>query len=197
MKENTNKKALLLQTLRRHLVMTSKELRPFISQRITLKRMSEAGEILALGSGYYGSIELDPFVASVLAASKYYSDVVISNLTALSIYNLSDETISKVDIDIERGRSIRNRLVNAHRVPKSRLIGIVKQNFQGLEIFIYDIERSLAEAYLIDPSGPLFYKALKRYLKKKKPDIDKIQLYDKVLKTKVLNHLAQELADGK
>ncbi len=192
----TNKK-LLIETLGNELVMSAGELEPYVSQTSVLGRLADQGEIFALGSGYYSTIKLDPFISSVLAVSKYFPNAVISNITALSIYELTDEAIHKIDVDIPRATSIRNKLVNAHRVPDHRLVGITEMHYHSHVIRIYDMERSLSDAYLRSKAGPLFYKALKRYLKLKdrKPNIDKLRFYDEKLGTKVVFHLAQELAD--
>jgi hypothetical protein len=58
-----------------------------------------------------------------------------------------------------------------------------------------DIERKLAEAYLLDPGGPDFFKALKRYNKQAGVKSDQIAHYDKIKKMKLLLHLQQEFAN--
>ena len=120
----------------------------------------------------------------------------ISGLTSLVIHELSDESLDRVDVDMPRGTSIRNRLLNVHRVTVRNLIGIDKMDFHNQKIRIYDVERSLCESYRLDPSGPIFYKALKRYIKKYPPKPEQIAKYDRILKTHVLKHLQQELADA-
>ncbi len=129
----------------------------------------------------------------VLVTSRYYPNTVISNLTALVIHKLSDESLDRIDVDIDRSQTLRNRLLKVHRVSGSRKIGVSKMKFMGELIRVYDLERTLCEAYRMDPSGDLFFKAVKRYLKRYKPDFNKIDKYDQKLKTKVLTHLRQEL----
>ena len=186
----------VLRALEKHKIMTLSELKKFGASGIKLRRMAETGQIVAVGSGIYAAPSLDPFVAAVLATSKYYPESVISGLTALQIHGLAQEYIDKVDVDIPRETSIRNKLLKAHRVPSSRLIGIARLKYEGSQITIYDIDRTLCEAYRLDPSGPLFFKALKRYIKLGKINSDRIHQYDKAVKTKVLSHLRQELADA-
>lgn len=193
--ETKTRKSKLLETLKHKKVLSSKELEKYVAGRTILRRMVEAGEIQSIGSGYYATNALDPFVAATLVVTKYYPKAVISNYTALVIHKLSDEIIEKIDVDIERNKSIRNNLLSVHRVPAKRSMGITKLPYHNETIRIYDKERTIAEAYLID-SGATFYKALKRYLKSQEPDIDKIQKYDRRLKTKVLERLRQELADA-
>jgi hypothetical protein len=121
---------------------------------------------------------------------------VISGFTALQIHGFGQEFIEKVDVDVPRETSIRNKMLQVHRVPKARLVGVTELRYEGATIRIYDRERTLCEAYLLDPAGPMFFKALKRYVAQGKVDPAKIQQYDQAAKTKVLSHLRQEIADA-
>lgn len=190
------KRDLILLELKKHRVLKLSELKPLGASAVKLRRMTDAGLVLSVGSGIYAAASLDPFVAAVLATAKYYPRAVISGLTALQIHGFAQEYVDQVDVDVPRETSIRNKLLKVRRVPKSRLIGITRLKYHGGLIQVYDRERSLCEAYRIDPSGPLFFKALKRYLKSGKPDADRILEYDRSAKTSVLSHLRQELADG-
>lgn len=187
-------KSKVLAALKKNKVMRTAELAKLTSHRSMLRRIADAGDLFHIGAGIYAHSSIDPFLAAIVAAKKYYPKAVLSNLTALVIHRLSDERIDRVDIDIERGSSIKNKVFNVHRVPGKRLIGVTNLQHQGFTIRIYDRERSLCEAYRIDPQGTIFFKALKRYLKNGQPDIDKIARYDRTLKTDVLSHLRQELA---
>lgn len=189
----------LSEILAQKKVMRSQELEKILGSRIAIKRQVELGNLYPLGSGLYSSPSLDPFTAAILAASKYYPKAIISNLTALVIHQMSDESLNQTDVDIEKSLSIRNRFLNVHRVSKKKMVGVIKMIFQGNEIQIYNRNRSLCEAYKIDPRGPLFFKALKRYLKSKTPDakdLAEIATFDSVLNTDTLTYLQQGLADG-
>ena len=177
-------------------VLSSSELVAILGSRVAVQRRVEAGGILPLGSGIYSSPSLDPLTAALIATTRYYPIAVISNLTALVVHQLSDEAIEKVDVDIDKSRDLKNRLLKVHRVSKKKLIGISTLKYRGHEIRVYDRERSLCDAYLVDPAGPIFFKALKRYIARAKTDTDLLKRYDKVLKTNVLLHVQQELADG-
>lgn len=195
-RRKANGLAAVLKALKRHKVLAAQELEKHVSSRLALRRLADTGQISSLGNGLYASPALDPFVASVVAVARYYPDTVVSGLTAMVIHELSEERIDRIDVDVERGRSIRNKMVNCHRVPKSRLIGIVTMKYRNEPIRVYDKERTLCEAYRLDPGGPLFFKALKRYLRQQRPNTDRLQEYDRKLKTKVIGHLQQELADA-
>ena len=186
----------LIEALERNKLMTYAELAAKGASGIKLRRMLNAGLIASVGSGIYASTGLDPFVAAILATAKYYPEAIISGPTALQIHKLGQEYIDKVDVDISRGTSIRNKMLRVHRVPDRRLVGATELKFQGSKIRIYDVERTLCEAYRLDPAGPLFLKALKRYVAAGKVNASQIQKYDQALKTHVLMHLQQELADA-
>jgi predicted transcriptional regulator of viral defense system len=185
----------VLSHLKRELVLRASELTELSLTRTQIRRLVEEGIIIEVGAGFYAHPSLDPFVASVIAVAKHYPEGVISNRTALVIHELSDERVDRIDIDIPRSRSIRNRLVHQHRVSDAKLVGDSRIEFHGQNIRILDRERSLSEAYLIDPNGLIFIKAVKRYLSKGSPLIDKIAQYDALLKTSVLRAVAQEMAD--
>ncbi len=185
----------ILMELKKHRVLKLSELKRLGASAVKLRRMTDAGLVLSVGSGIYATPSLDPFVAAALATAKYYPRAVISGLTALQIHGLAQEYVDKVDVDVPRETSLRNRLLKVHRVPKGRLVGITKLKHHGGVIQIYDRERSLCEAFRIDPSGPIFFRALKRYIKSGKPNADRILEYDRAVKTDVLAHLRQELAD--
>lgn len=197
-KKSSSNREKLLSHLSRKQVLSAEELSKFISGRVILRRMVDGGEIISLGAGLYSTIQIDPFTAAVIAVARYYSNVTISNFTAMFIHGLSDEPVQKIDVDIDRTTSLKNSLMQVHRVVKTKIIGIKVFEFNGEKIRIYDLERTLAEAFMLDPGGPIFFKALKRYLKLKmgKPNSEQILKYDKVLSTKVLHHIMQELASA-
>lgn len=177
-------------------VLRSKELESILGSRMAVKRKAEAGELQSLGSGIYASASLDPMQAAVIAVTKYFPKAVISGRTALFLHQLSDHAVDRVDVDISTETSIRNQILNVHRVAARRKKGISELKIKGFSVRVYDLERTLCEAYRLDPAGPDFFKALKRYLSRQNPDSEKIALYDKAAGTKVLVHVMQELADG-
>lgn len=196
MKDEIYGKQAALKVLKRSLIMKAGELSAYIANRTQLRRLAQSGDIIEIGAGYYAHPSVDPFVGAVLATTKAFPDAIISNVTALVIHGLSDERIDRIDVDVPRGRSIRNKLVRAHRVPARHLIGAVSHKFHGQRIQIYSRERALCEAYSIDPGGAIFFKALKRYVRAGEVNPDPLAAFDEVLGTAALTALSQELADG-
>jgi predicted transcriptional regulator of viral defense system len=182
--------------LPKEFVLRSKDLEAYFGSRVAIKRSAESGALQSVGSGIYASPSLDPFIASAIAVTKFFPRAVISNRTALYFHKLSDFAVERIDVDILNDTKISNRLLHVHRVANSKLVGITKISLAGHLIKIYDLERTLCEAYRLDPAGPDFFKALKRYLKHHEPNSNKIKKYDKALGTNVLVHVMQELADG-
>jgi len=185
-----------LKKLKSKKVMRASELAPYVSTRTQLRRMVASGELIALGSGLYAHPSMDPFTASLIATARYYPNAVISNITALVIHGLSDERVDRIDIDIPRNSSIRNQLICAHRVSDHNITGAILMNYHGQKIRIYCKERTLCDAYRIDPDGPLFLKAMKRYVKAGQVDAGRIAKYDNAISTDVFRSLRQELADN-
>lgn len=186
----------LLSVIEQKGVMKAAELEPFVSSRAQIRRYVETGILISLGAGFYAHPSFDPFAASVLAAALHFPKAVISNITALVIHGFSDERGDRVDVDIPRNASIRNQLIRAHRVAEDTMVGAVLYEFHGHRIRIYCRERALCAAYRIDPDGPLFFKALKRYVAGGGGDAQAIAGFDRALQTQVMRSLMQELADG-
>jgi predicted transcriptional regulator of viral defense system len=163
---------------------------------VAIQREAKNGRIQSLGSGLYASPSLDPMKAAVSAVAKYYPQAVISGRTALFLHKLSDHAVEKIEVDIPQSTSLANKLLKAYRVAKSRLTGISRIDVEGYPVKISNLERALCEAYRLDPAGPEFFTALKRYMNQKTPYAKRIKEYDKALGTKVLVHVMQELADA-
>lgn len=176
-------------------VFSSAGLSKALGNRTAIKRAVDSHLFVALGAGFYSTPDLDPSVAQILVVARFYPAGVISGLSALIVHGLSDEKIDRVTVDMPKDKPIRNRILTARRVTKSRFVGIEKRDYYGASIRIYDVERSLCDAYRVDRAA-LFFKALKRYMKAYRPQFEKIAKYDKVLGTKVLRSVQQELANG-
>ncbi|MBC7531837.1 MAG: hypothetical protein H7318_09680 [Oligoflexus sp.] len=185
-----------LKKLATRKVMRASELTPYISTRTQIRRMVEAGQIVYLGTGIYSHPSIDPFAASIIAIARYYPNAIISNITALVVHELTDERVDRIDVDIPRNSSIRNKLISAHRVPEKNILGMIRLPYHGQKIRIYCKERALCDAYRIDPEGPLFLKSMKRYVKAGNVDPDRIAKYDMLLSTNALRAFRQEIADG-
>jgi hypothetical protein len=185
----------VLKKLKSSGVVKASELSVF-TNRVQLRRYVDDGLIQSIGYGFYADPSLDPFEACLLVVAKYYPKAVVSNRTALSVYKLTDERIDQIDVDIPNTTSIRNSLLRVHRISKGLMVGVVRLDIRGHTIRIYSRERALCDIYNADPDGPIFYKAIKRYVKAGEVDSVTIAKFDRKFKTSVLKALSQELADG-
>jgi predicted transcriptional regulator of viral defense system len=189
-------KDLLPKNLRYRTIFSAQELIGVLGHRTAIQRFTEEGKLIPLGAGYYSTPKIDPMSAQIHVVGRFYPQAVISGLSALFIHGLSDEMPAKITVDIPKSTRLRNRLTEAKRVADSRLIGIIKMKYRGEKIKVYDVERSLCDAYRVD-RGATFYKALKLYVESYEPNPEKIAIYDMKLGTRVLVALQQELADAR
>ncbi len=185
----------MLKLIKGKQVYSSHELVGLLGNRTAIQRMVKADQLMSLGSGYYSTFNIEPGVAQIHVVAQYFPKAVLSGITALGIHGLSDERLDKVTVDIPLETTLANRFLSVRRVARSRLMGIIQMDYFGKNIRIYDRERALCDAYRIDRTA-LFFKALKRYIKQGLKNSEHIARYDKVLGTKVMRALQQELADG-
>ena len=188
---NTKK---LISYLKQKKVAKANELTKIVGNKMALLRLSDIGVIQNVSRGYYSLPSIDILNAQLIVISKYYRDAIISGLTAAYLYELTDESVNKIEVDIPNKKNIQNSSLKVRRIDKKRIIGVIRKKIEGENIKIYDIERTLVDIYLKYP-GHIFYKALKRYIKKYKPNSNLIRKYDEILRTNVLKSLMQELAD--
>jgi hypothetical protein len=176
-------------------VFSSRQLVKLLGHRMAIQRLVESDRLMPLGRGFYTTPKLDPSVAQIHVVARFYPRAVISGISALIIHKLSDEKLDRATVDLPKETKLANQLLDVRRVAKSRLVGVTRMEYFGESIRIYEVERSLCDAYRID-RGALFFKALKRYIQHYRPNAKKIARYDKALGTKVLPALQQELANA-
>jgi len=180
--------------LNKHVVAKTSELQKIAKSRMSIIRLAEAGLIQSPMRGYYCLPKVDPFTASLVIVSKYYKHAVISGISAAKFYGLTDESINKIDVDVLTSFNIQNSFLKVKRIGKNRFIGIKEVTLLKNKIKIYDEERTLVDLRL-KYSSAIFYKSLKRYIKKGHVGFDKIKKYDQILSTTVITSIMQELAD--
>ncbi len=177
-------------------VFRTRDLEKKCGSRAKVLEFVEAYGFSRLTHGMYASPNLDPYAAQIIAASKFYPKVVISGTSALIVHKLTDEHPELIDVDIPRQSSIRNQLLRAHRVSGAKLIGVETVDYFSEKIKVYNIERSLCDAYLKEGESAVFFKALKRYVRLERNKSALIQKFDAQLGSEVLRCLRQELANG-
>lgn len=180
-------------------VIKASEAMKLISDRKELTRMHENGDILYLGSGLYSSLSISSEMAALMATSKYYPQAVISRSTALRIHGLGEERINKVHVDIANDTSIRNELMEVHRVSPKYMTEIVVIDYQGIRLKVYSEARCLYEALKEYGYTAEYFKAIKRYVarhkKSKSIDSKLIEKLDLLFNQNVASSIAQEVSD--
>lgn len=179
----------LSQILQTQQVLSSGDASKVIGQKRNLKLLVENGKLQSLGRGYYFTAGLERWEALVLLVAKYFPTAVIAGKAALKLHGLYPSDPAEVEVHISRTTNQKNSLLKFSRVSDSRLVGITKIKFYGMEVRVYDPERSLAELYLNKSSRKLAKDALQAYLQKPKIDLDKVRGYDAQLKLEVMNQL--------
>lgn len=110
-------------------------------------------------------------------ACTLYPDAVICGVSALVHYDLTDEIERKIWLAFPQEHRVSNR---EYRIvyPKgvSYSLGIVRQPVKNREVRIYDMEKTVVDAFKYLPADTA-YKILREYLKLKKKDIGKLLNY--------------------
>lgn len=163
-----------------------------------LSRMVAKGEISTTERGIYTtSLDwlTDP-LKKYLPACTLYPKAVISGISALSYYDLTDEEERKIWINIPIDQVVKNPHYQAIRVlGLSYSLGIQTFTFGKRKVRIYDVEKAVIDAFKYLPEE-VAYKALKGYLKRKDKKIRKLcedaQRLKKPLEDKVRFFMAEE-----
>lgn len=158
--------------LKKHLVISLEDATKILGNDKAVYRLCEKGKLAKVepkGLGFFSLVGLEEGTAHFAIVSKYYSNCVISGKTALSLYDLSLDYISKIDVDIPNVTNLSNDLLNVHRVVESKISHVVKGKFEDkgipFNIKIYSVERTLFEAHKYYRGSDSYFYALKQYSK--------------------------------
>lgn len=121
------------------------------------------------GLGIFTLPEVEEGTAHFAAIKKFYPQCIISGKTALSLYDLSLDYISKIDVDIPNTTNLANELLSVHRVVESKINYVIERDFENkgipFKVKIYSPERCLFEAYKYYKGLDSYFYALKQYKK--------------------------------
>lgn len=192
------KKDKILKIIDKNLFITTVEARRLGIGAMTLSRMLAKEELFSTERGVYTTtLEwlTDP-LKKYLTACTLYPEAVISGISALTYYDLTDEEERKVWITIPVNQVVRN---SKYRAVRSQghcySLGIQTFKFGKRRVKIYNIEKTVVDAFKYQPEE-VAYKALKGYLKRKGKNVSKLCQYaatlGKPLEDKVRFFLAEE-----
>lgn len=149
-----------------------------------LSRMVAKGELFAPERGVYtASLEwLTAPLNKYLPACAMYPDAVISGVSALTYYDLTDEEERKIWITVPANQVVKNRHYRAIRSQGIWYsLGINTFSFGKRVVRIYDSEKTVIDAFKYQTEETA-YKALKSYLRRKDNDTGKLGDYMRQLK---------------
>lgn len=193
-----SQKEKILQWIDKNLFITISEAKAHGMSPMTLSRMVAQEELFTTERGVYTSAFewlTDP-LKKYLPACTLYPYAVISGISALTYYHLTDEEERKIGITIPIHRAIKNP---RYRVVRSQglwySLGIQVYEWGCRTLRIYDIEKTVMDACKYQPEE-VAYKALKGYLRRKDKDLSKLvsyaQLLGKPIEDKVRFFLSDE-----
>ncbi len=185
----------ILIYFKKHKIAKTSELISLLGNKMAIIRLANEGVLQQIARGYYTLPKFDIFSGLLILIAKYYTHGIVSGLMAAKYYDITDESIDRIDVDIVYPHNIRNDLLKVKRIQPKRLVGVKKVTIKGYSVKIYNLERTLIDVYLKYERG-IFYKVLKRAQAKYSINVDAIKRYDAVLKTTILHNIMQELADA-
>jgi len=155
---------------------------------VTIKRMVDRGE---LDREYPGFFTLPgQFADELLIAQKKYERGIISHITALDLYDLTDMIPRKIDMTVPYGYHVSEKGLTEFAVdlhftkPEYYSVGRTKvRSRYGNTLVAYDVERTLCDIwnpwYIVEDE--IRIKAIKAYMKSDKRDLRKLNEYRNIL----------------
>ena len=156
----------------------------------TITRMVNNGELEREYPGYFTLP--GHFSDELLIAQKQYQRGIISHVSALDLYDLTDNIPKKIDLTVPRGYNVpKDRLANFAielHFTKSEWYELGKTTYNsrfGNEIVIYDRERTLCDIWnpWTQLDAEVRYKALQRYMVSDERNIRKLNEYRSIFPT--------------
>lgn len=128
-------------------------------------------------------------------ACTLYPDAVVCGVSALTYYDLTDEEERKIWLAFPQSHRVVNqeyRLI--YPQGPSYSLGIVRHKVGNREVRIYDLEKTVVDAFKFLPID-VAHKALKGYMKLKKKDYNKLAQYAKQMRKPLDDELTLLLSD--
>lgn len=155
---------------------------------VTIKRMVDRGE---LDREYPGFFTLPgQFADELLIAQKKYERGIISHITALDLYDLTDMIPRKIDMTVPYGYHVSEKGLTEFTVdlhftkPEYYSVGRteVKSRY-GNTLAAYDVERTLCDIWnpWYKVTDEIRIKAIKYYMNSKERNLIKLRMYQRIL----------------
>lgn len=187
----------VIKLLDKRIFFTTEEAKKKGIHEMLLSRMVKQGELYRTERGVYAkNFEwlTDP-LKKYLPACTLYPKAVISGISALSYYDLTDEEERKIWVTVPISQVIRNPRYQITRATGSAYsLGIQRFKLGSRVVRLYNAEKTVVDAFKYQAEEVAF-KALKAYLKWKKKDIRKLCDYAKRLRKPLDEQVRLLLAD--
>lgn len=177
----------LLRFIEKNQFITVQEAKEHGLSPMMLSRMVAEENLFTTERGVYtASLDwiADP-IQKYLPACALYPDAIISGISALTYYDLTDEEERKIWITIPSQQIVRSSRYQTTRAQGLWYsLGIKKFTFGKRAVRIYDLEKTVIDALKYQPEE-VAYKVLKTYLKRKDKNLRKFGEYGEKLKKPV------------
>lgn len=188
----------LREFLRRNTFITLSEGKKIGISPMTLSRLTAREELFRIQHGVYTDDMAwltDPLKKYTVACALYPA-AVICGVSSLTYYDLTDEEECQVWISLPASKTIHNpryRIIRPSGIAYT--LGIQKHFFGKREVRIYDLEKTIVDAFKYH-TEEVALKALKGYLKRKDKNIRKLSDYAGRLKKPLDHVLTILMAEG-
>src|SRR3989338_3127073 len=179
-----DKKEELMKFLDDHTIVTVGEGRKLGINPMMLSRLTANGMIYRVEHGVY-TRQMDwltDHLKKYIVACTLYPSAVICGVSALTYYDLTDEEERQVWIALPAPKIIHNpryRVIRPSGIAYT--LGVEKHSFGKRTVRIYDLEKTVVDSFKYH-TEEVALKALKRYLKMKNRNIEKLCDYARRLK---------------
>ncbi|OGR53397.1 MAG: hypothetical protein A3I11_00885 [Elusimicrobia bacterium RIFCSPLOWO2_02_FULL_39_32] len=164
---------------------------------MTLSRLAKKEIIVRVEHGVYTK-HMDWMahpLKKYIVACTLYPEAVVCGVSALTYYDLTDAEECQVWIALPAPKIIHNALYRVIRPTGfSYTLGIEHHTFGKRTVRIYDLEKTVVDAFKYH-TEEVALKALKRYLKKKNKNIQKLCSYARKLKKPLDEIISVLMAD--
>ena len=187
----------IMKFLDKNTFITLSEAKKLGISAMMLSRLTEGGELYRVEHGVYAkNLDwlTDPLKKYIVACHRY-PKAVICGISALTNYDLTDAEERQTWIALPSKKALNNghyRYIRPSGMAYS--LGIQKHRFGKRMVRIYDIEKTIVDAFKYH-TEEIALKALKGYLKRKDKNVKKLCDYARRLKKPLDNTVAILLAD--
>ena len=173
-----------MKFLEEHTIITVKEAGKLGINPMMLSRLAANGTLQKVEHGVYArQVDwLTDLLKKYIVPCTLYPEAVICGVSALTYHDLTDEEERQIWIALPAPKIIHNpryRVIRPSGLAYTR--GTEKHVFGKREVRIYDIEKSVVDAFKYH-TEEVALKALKRYLKIKNRNISKLCDYSRQLR---------------